>query len=179
MSWPFTFSIWKNVIVYFVYIVYIYMNSYLQSKIEIHLLKWFFVSRPLKTHLPQGASFLVFLFLKMFKKLCRKQICGWKVFPWYHDFVLKSITYFRLICLFKKLIMWGINKLKISPLHCMFSKYSFNEVECTASLIINCGHFEPILNKFGSYLPKLIGLAHDICPKMIFGILRSKLGKIQ
>jgi hypothetical protein len=40
---------------------------------------------------------------------------------------------------------------------------------------IHCGHFEPILNKFGSYLPKLIGLAHDICPKMVFGIFQSKI----
>ena len=41
----------------------------------------------------------------------------------------------------------------------------------------HCGHFEPILNKFGSYLPKLIGLAHDICSKMIFGIFRSKVNQ--
>jgi hypothetical protein len=41
--------------------------------------------------------------------------------------------------------------------------------------LTHCGHFEPVPSKFGPHLPKLVGLAHDICPKMIFGIFRSKV----
>ena len=42
-----------------------------------------------------------------------------------------------------------------------------------------CGHFEYTPTKFAPSNPKLYRPAHDICPKIIFGIFRSKLGKNQ
>jgi hypothetical protein len=42
-----------------------------------------------------------------------------------------------------------------------------------------CGHFEPTPTKFAPSNPKLYRPDHDICPKIIFGIFRSKLGKNQ